>query len=98
MSAIDWLFIGSVAVSIALGIYAWREHRRANAQQRRGDEWWMWAELHRTEADGARTRLRDVERMHANLQTLYADLVRQRLADSFTLIERNAARKRQRRR
>jgi len=87
-----------VGALVALAAYAGRQRQRAAVQQKRGDELWMWAELHRTEADAARARLREVERRHVNLQTLYADLVRRRLAQGYITIARNVAWKRQRRR
>jgi len=71
---------------VGLAAYAGRQSQRATVQQIRGDELWMWAELHRTEADAARARLREIEHRHANLQTLYADLVRRRLADSTWIV------------
>jgi hypothetical protein len=75
-----------VGALVALAAYAGRQRQHAAVHEKRGDELWMWAELHRIEADAARARLRDVERRHVNLQTLYADLVRQRLAGSTWIV------------
>lgn len=101
MTTIDALIFAIILMAfalIALAAYAWQQRQRASSQQQRGDENWMWAELHRQEADAARERRHVMERRYATLQSLYANLVRQRLAENFTLIERNVAWKRQRRR
>lgn len=82
-----------VGALIGLAAYAGGQRHRAAVQEMRGDENWMWAELHRHEADAARERLRDVERRHANLQTLYANLVRRRLAESTWIVAADKRRK-----
>lgn len=82
---------------VAVAVLAWLVHvarREAASQQRQAEENWCWAELHRQEADAVRKRLHVMERRYATLQSLYADLVRQRLADNFVIIKRNAARQR----
>ena len=85
----------------ACGALAWRlhqQHQATTAERERGDENWLWSELHRTEADAVRQRMRHLEMRHANLQTIYAELVRACLAQHYPLIERNITWKRQRRR
>ncbi len=93
-----WVVLMAVSTTtvLVLAVYARQEHERAERQQQRADEWWMWAEEHRREADAARAQLREMERMHANLQTLYTDLVRRRLAENFAVIAGYTSRKRQR--
>ncbi len=101
MTALDvtiFVIMLLVGALVWLAGYAWQQRQRAAAQQKRGDELWMWAELHRTEADAARARLHVMERRYATLQSLYANLVRRRLAQGYITIERNVAWKRQRRR
>ena len=53
-----------------------------------GDENYMWAEHGRLEAEAAIARLHTMQRRYANLQTLYTDLVRRRLAESTPMIIR----------
>lgn len=94
------LFIIVILIG-ACGAMAWRLHQQrlaAVAATKRSEEWWLWAELHRTEADAARARVHVLERRYATLQTLYADLVRKRLVQNYPIIERSIAWKRQRRR
>lgn len=88
------LLVVSNAACVALAIYAQHEHNRANREQTRGDEWYMWAEEHRREADVYQTRLRELERRLANLQTRYADLTRRLLAKNYAVIEEYRYRKR----
>lgn len=101
MTTIDLLIFIIMLMAAALvwlAGYAWQQRQRAKSQEQRGDENWMWAELHRQEADAARARLHVMERRYATLQSLYADLVRRRLAQGYITIARNVAWKRQRRR
>jgi hypothetical protein len=75
---------------IYLAIYAFEQRQHARRQQIRGDECWMWAEHHRDEADAAQRRVHVLERRYANLQSMYAELVRRRIAANTSLIARNA--------
>jgi hypothetical protein len=87
------LFIIVILIG-ACGAMAWRLHQQrlaAVAATKRSEEWWLWAELHRTEADAARARVHVLERRYATLQTLYADLVRQRLAANWVIVQRHRA-------
>lgn len=76
------------STSIALAVLAWQERQRAARQEKRGDENYMWSEHYRLEADAAIARLHTLQRRYANLQTLYVDLVRRRLAESTSIIMR----------
>lgn len=101
MTAIDGKRAAIIILVLAclyLAIYAFEQRQVVAAQRKRAEENWLWAELHRTEADAARARVHVLERRYATLQTLYADLVRTTLAQNYPLITRNIAWKRQRRR
>lgn len=99
MTAIDGKSAAIIILVLAclyLAIYAFEQRQVVAAQRKRAEENWLWAELHRTEADAARARVHVLERRYATLQTLYANLVRRRLAQSYSLIDRNLARQRRR--
>ncbi len=89
------LLLAVVAVLTAL---LHQQRQATSAATKRAEEHWCWAELHRTEADAARSRVHVLERRYATLQSLYVDLVRRRLAESYGIGERNITWKRQRRR
>lgn len=80
-----------VLACLYLAIFAIEQRQAAAAQRKRAEEHWLWAELHRTEADAARARVHVLERRYATLQTLYADLVRQRLAANWVIVQRHRA-------
>lgn len=93
MTAADLFAAISLALAIAsvtCAVYAWQERQYARRQEIRGDENWMWAEHHREEADAALRRVHVMERRYANLQSMYGELVRRRIAANTSLIVRNA--------
>lgn len=93
MTAIDGKSAAIIILVLAclyLAIYAFEQRQVVAAQRKRAEENWLWAELHRTEADAARARVHVLERRYATLQSMYGELVRRRIAASTSLITRNA--------
>jgi len=90
------LLVMAVTVAAVL-LWMWRDaERECKMQRRNAEELACWGELQIEEINALRSRLEAAERRHANLQQVYANLVRRRLAQSYSLIDRNLARQRRR--
>ena len=90
------LLVMAVTVAVVL-TWMWRDaERECRAQRRQAEELACWGELQIEEINALRQRLDAAERRHANLQQVYANLVRRRLAQSYPLIEHNLTRQRRR--
>lgn len=91
-------FAGLVVLMLlaVAGVLAWmvREARQECArQQRRAEEAETWLLLADEEIAAVRERLANAERRHAHVQALYVEMMRQRLADSWPIIQKNLVRR-----
>lgn len=78
-------------LTIALIAYAWRQHERATAATIAAQEANAWADYYRDQHSDLAASYAQLERSHAHLQELYADLVTTRLARNFWIIATSVA-------
>ena len=87
------------ALCIGLLAYAWRQHEQTVRLRIELEEEKSWAERFEDAANeqnalysAAQSELASLRCAHGHLQSLYCDLVRRRLAETYPLIERNLKR------